>query len=150
MQQSTDDQPPAHEPQQHPDHHKPTESELKSARTFVRYFLILAVLSLLCSGLPLPLKVLAPALGLAAVVVGIMALVKAVRVRFPRILRAALVVALGISFVVTIGTAALVAVWPITSEYETCMSEALTQRAEAQCEQDYQDTLQDLSGNLTE
>lgn len=153
MQQNTEDQPtpqPTPPPETpHPaERRKPSDAEMKSARTAIRRFLVLAVLALLCSGLPLPTKIAAPVLGLAAVVMAIVALIKAVRAGLPLILRVSLAVGLVISLILTVGTSLLIAIWPITTDYETCKAQALTERAAAQCEQGYQDRLDELTGNL--
>lgn len=147
QQQSTQ---PQQEPPRKSHRHKPTDEELKSAKTIIRLFVYSIILALLASYLELPWKVAAPVLGIAALVLGIVGLVKAVRCGFPRLLRVGLAMGLGAALVLTVSTGALVALWPVTAEYETCTSQALTVRAENQCEQTYQDKLQELSEPLTE
>jgi hypothetical protein len=132
-----------------PHRHKPTDEELKSARTFIRLFAFSIILALLISYLELPWKAAAPLLGAAAVAFAIIGLVKAVRCGFPRLLRIGLALGIGASLVLTISSAALVALWPVTAEYETCMSQALTVRAKAECQQEYQTRLEELSEPLT-
>lgn len=150
QQQSTRPAQPPEQPEPHKPHRrKPTDDELKSARTFIRLFAFAIILALLVSYMELPWKAGAPLLGAAAVVFAIIGMVKAVRCGFPRVLRLGLALGIGASLVLTISSAALVALWPITAEYETCMSQALTVKATAECQQDYQDTLEELSEPLT-
>ncbi|WP_026819179.1 hypothetical protein [Arthrobacter castelli] len=140
--------PPQRDPNR-PHRHKPTDDELKSARTFIRLFAFSIILALLTSYLELPWKAAAPVIAAAAVVFSIIGLVKSVRCGFPRLLRVGLALGIGVSLVLTISSAALVALWPITAEYETCMSQALTVSAEVECQQDYEKTLEELSEPLT-
>lgn len=138
------------EPPRKSHRHKPTDHELNSARMFIRLFVFAIILTLLTSYLELPWKAVAPVFGVASIVFGIIGMVKAVRCGFPRLLRVGMALGLGAALVLTISTATLVALWPITAEYETCMSQALTVRAENTCEQNYQDTLKELSEPLTD
>lgn len=147
--QRTQQQEPPQEPPRTSHRHKPTEEELKSTRFFIRLFVYSIILTLLASYLELPFKVAAPVLGIAALVFGIIGLVKAVRCGFSRLLRVGMAMGLGAALVLTISSAALVAVWPITAEYETCVSQALTVSAQSNCEQIYQDKLTELSEPLT-
>lgn len=133
-----------------PHRHKPSDEELKSARTFIRLFAFSIVLALLASYLELPWKVAAPVLGVASVTFAIIGLVKASRCGFHRLLRIGLALGIGAALVLTISSATMVVLWPITSEYETCMSQALTVRAEANCQQVYQNKLEELSEPLTQ
>lgn len=148
QQQST--QPQQQEPPRESHRHKPTDEELKSARTVIRLFVYSVILALLASYLELPWKVAAPVFGIAALAFGIVGLVKAVRCGFPRLLRVGMAMGLGAALVLTVSTAALVALWPVTAEYETCTSQALTVSAGNECEQIYQDKLQELSEPLTD
>lgn len=150
-QESTRTQGPPPQPDpRRPHRHKPTDDELKSARTFIRLFAFAIILALLASYLQLPLKAAAPVIGAAAVAFSIIGLVKAVRCGFPRVLRIGLALGIGVSLVLTISSTAVVALWPITAEYETCMSQALTVKAKAECQENYQNTLEELSEPLTQ
>ncbi|WP_312182853.1 hypothetical protein [Arthrobacter sp.] len=116
---------------------EPTEAQSKEARSYLWVFIALLAGMLICSELALPWKLLPLALGIAALVVGIMAMVKIVRYGMHRMLR--LVVSLGLAATafMTLGLAAMVALWPFTAQYETCMQSALTVQATETCVKDF-------------
>ena len=75
-----------------------------------------------------------------------------VRRRFYRLsglLRISVVLGLGLSAMLTLGTGAMIMVWPVTADYETCMSQALTEQAGAECTQQYEQTLLDWQERLS-
>ncbi|WP_049829408.1 hypothetical protein [Arthrobacter sp. RIT-PI-e] len=121
-----------------------TTARAESARLWLRVFLLSLLGALLTSGLPLPWKVLGLALGLFALTAGVVALVKAVRADLPRFLVVTVCLGLFAALFMTAGSGASVILWPVTQQYETCQAEALTLRAERQCE----DELRDLGGLL--
>jgi len=98
----------------------------------------------LTATLPLTWKVLGLVFSLAALVLGIFALVRAVRNKLPGLLRITTVVGLVATAFLVLGTGAQVALWPVTAEYEECMSTALTNAAQSTC----QDELSNLGGLL--
>ncbi|KPN17711.1 hypothetical protein AO716_06980 [Arthrobacter sp. Edens01] len=100
-------------------------------------FIALLLGMLISSDLALPWKLLPLILGIAALVVGIMTLVKVVRFGMGGFMR--IVVSMGIAATafMTIGLAAMVALWPMTEKYETCMQSALTVQATETCTKDY-------------
>ncbi|MBD7996749.1 hypothetical protein H9639_15735 [Arthrobacter sp. Sa2CUA1] len=116
---------------------EPTEAQIRQARSFLWVFIALLAGMLISSELPLPWKLLPLALGLAALVVGIMALVKIIRCGMHRMLRVIVSMGLAATAFMTLGLTAMVALWPMTAKYETCMQSALTVQATEACVQDY-------------
>ena len=122
----------------------PEEKELARTRSYFRWFLLAMLGAVLTGTLPLPWKVLGLVFGLAALVLGIFALVRAVRDKLPGMLRITTVIGLVATAFLVIGTGAQVALWPVTVDYEECMSTALTNAAQSAC----QDELSNLGGLL--
>lgn len=116
---------------------KPTKEQSRSAAGFLRMFAALLIATLFTSNLALPWKLVPLALGVAAVVVGIIALVKQVRYGLRPFVRVATSVGLATAVFMTIGLAAMVSLWPMTQKYESCMDSALTLKAQEGCMQDY-------------
>lgn len=112
---------------------KATDEQLASTRTYQRWFMLLLLGTLLTSNLMLPWKLLGLILGMAALTMGILALVKAVRHKLPTFLKITTVIGLAATLFLTLGTAASVLLWPITAEYEECMRTALTNAAQRTC-----------------
>lgn len=132
---------PAKPSQQSP---PPSEKEIASTRTLLRAFILLLLGALLGSNFPLPWKVLGLVFALAALTVGIIAMVGVVRQKAPALVRMSTTIGLIAALMLTIGTGAAIALWPITERYEQCMATALTSKAQQQCEDD----LRNLSGLL--
>lgn len=122
----------------------PSEKDIAATRTLLRVFMLLLLGTLLGSSFPLPWKVLGLVFGLAALTVGIIALVGVVRQKAPALLRISTTVGVVASLFLTLGTGAAVLLWPVTERYEECMTTALTSKAERQCEDD----LRNLGGLL--
>jgi len=119
-----------------------------STGLYLRMLLLLVVATLLAHALPLPWKVAAPVLGIVAAVVSIVGLTRALRVKAPGSLRAIFVVGLVVSLFLVLISAAQVAFWPLTAEYEQCVRSALTRSGQDRCMVEYQQHLQDLSHML--
>lgn len=116
---------------------EPTEAQSKEARSYLWIFIALLIGMLLSSDLALPWKLLPLVLGLAALVIGIIAMVKVVRFGLHPMLRVIVSLGLAATAFMTLGLAAMVALWPMTATYETCMQSALTMQATESCVQDY-------------
>ena len=116
---------------------EPTEAQSKEARSYLWVFIALLAGMLICAELALPWKLLPLALGISALVVGIMAMVKIVRYGMHRMLRVIVSLGLAATAFMTLGLAAMVALWPLTAEYETCMQSALTVQATETCVKDF-------------
>jgi hypothetical protein len=122
----------------HPSRQPPTpsEKEIASTRSLLRVFMLLILGALLGANLPLPWKVLGLLFSLAALTVGILAMVSLVRQKAPALVRMSAMVGLVAAFMFTIGTGAAIVLWPVTERYEECMATALTSKAQRQCEED--------------
>lgn len=122
----------------------PKDAGKESATLWLRVFLLSLLCALLASNLLLPWKLVGLALALFAFAAGITTLVKAVRAKMSRFV--VLLVSLGVVTAAFLGVGAIasVALWPVTAQYEDCMSRALTLQAERTC----QDELRDLGGLL--
>lgn len=131
--------------------HGPTPPAAPRHTTYrnVRIFVVLLVGAALTTNLALPGKAAAPVLGIGAVVFGIISLVQLVRYRLSTLLRVSVVLGLALSALLTVGTAAMVVVWPVTADYETCISQALTQQATSACTRQYEQTLLDWQQSLS-
>lgn len=106
-----------------------------SARLWLRLFLLALLGAVLTSNLMLPWKVLALVLSLFALGSGVVALVKAIGAKLPRLVLVATSLALAATVFLLLGTGASVLLWPVTETYEDCMSRALTLQAQGQCEE---------------
>lgn len=127
---------------------QPSEAELRKARLYIQWTGVLLVGALLATTLFLPWKLLAVALGLAAVVVGTITLVKMIRCGLPVALRVATVFGIVAAFMLTLLSGAQVLTWPFTQAYEQCMGRALTETAKEECLLDYQESLLRFPENL--
>lgn len=116
---------------------EPTEAQSKEARSYMWVFIALLLGLLLSSDLMLPWKLLPLMLGIAAVVVGIITLVKVIRFGLGAFMRIVVSMGLAATAFMTLGLAAQVALWPLTAKYETCMQSALTVQATEACTEDY-------------
>ena len=122
----------------------PSDKDIASTRALLRVFMLLLLGTLLGTSFPLPWKVLGLVFGLAAVTVGILALVGLVRQKAPTLLRISTTVGLVASLFLTLGAGAAILLWPVTERYEECMATALTSKAQRQCDED----LRNLGGLL--
>lgn len=113
---------------------RPEDPAKASAQLWLRLFLLALFGAVATSGLMLPWKVLSLVLALAAVTVGVVALVKIISTKLNRAVLLATIVGLGAALFLTLGIGASVLLWPITAEYEDCMSRALTLQATNECE----------------
>ncbi len=106
-----------------------------SAGLWLRLFLLALLGAVLTSSLVLPWKVLALVLALCALGAGVVALIKSISARLPRLVLLATSLGLAAALFLTAGTGASVLLWPVTQTYEDCMSHALTLQARAECDQ---------------
>ncbi len=113
-----------------------------SARLWLRLFLLTLLGAVLASTMMLPWKVLALVLALFALGAGVVALVKAIGAKLPRLVLVATSLGLAATLFLVTGIGASVLLWRVTQTYEDCMSRALTLEAQGQCE----DGLRDLDG----
>ncbi|WP_104180188.1 hypothetical protein [Arthrobacter sp. B0490] len=118
------------------------DGDTASARMWLRLFLLALLGAVLTSNLMLPWKVLALVLSLFALGAGVVALMKAIGAKLPRLVLVATSLGLAATVFLLLGTGASVLLWRVTETYEDCMSRALTLQAQGQCE----DGLRKLDG----
>lgn len=123
----------------------PSEKEIAETRKLLRVFMLLLLGTLVTANFPLPWKVLGLLFGLAALTVGILAMVNLVRHKAPALVRISTTIGLVATLLLTMATGAAILLWPLTAQYEECMASALTSKAQGQCEDD----LRNLNGLLT-
>lgn len=114
-----------------------TDEQKQSTRGYLRIFVALVVALLLTSGLALPWKLVPLALGVAAVVVGILTLVKVLRYGIGPAQMFVTALGLVASLVMTLGLGLAVATWDSTEKLETCMGKALTMQAQEECQSEF-------------
>lgn len=114
----------------------PAKARQSSAALWLRLFMLALLGAVLTSSLMLPWKVLGLAFSLFALAAGVVALVKMVSTKRPRVLVIATSIGLAAALFLAVGTTASVVLWPVTQAYEDCMSRALTLQAQAECEDD--------------
>lgn len=123
--------------QQAPQKAPATEEQKQSTRGYLRIFVALVAALLLTSGLALPWKLVPLVLGVAAVVAGILTLIKVLRFATGPVQMFVTSLGLVASLVMTLGLALSVATWDSTQKLETCLSKALTMQAEEECRSEF-------------
>lgn len=107
------------------------------------------LVSLLLSSVALPWRMLSVALGVAALVMGIRAMRTVVRAG----LRGGLVVVLSagmvMTVVLTLSTLAVIPVWQVEMDRQTCLGQAITLTAETSCQTAYETAIDDYRSSLT-
>jgi hypothetical protein len=116
----------------------------EGSRALPLWFLVSLVAAVTTSSLDLPFKVLGLGFSILALVLGIATLVRAVRRRLGGLVRVSAAVGVGLAGFLALSTAVLIALWPVTADYEDCIDTALTLEAERTC----QDRLLTLDGLL--
>lgn len=109
-------------------------SRRTSARLWLRLFGLALLGGVLLGSLALPWKVLTLLVSVFAVAAGVVALIKVIGAKLPRLVVLATSIGLVSAVVLTVGTAVSVLLWPVTQQYEDCMSRALTLQARSDCE----------------
>jgi hypothetical protein len=120
-------------------------------RTQVRLFLTLLLSLLVVSQLPLPFRLGGFVLALGNGWVGIRLMIGMLALRRAgRPVRgwSSVIVGLALSGALTLILAGQTALYPMTAERERCLAGANTLKAEATCNQNYQDRLQKLTRDM--
>ncbi len=110
----------------------------------VRLFALLMIASVIASGLDLPWSVASILASMAAVVVGIRALMTAARLRVRGTPRVALIAGLGLAGLTLLMQLAVAATWPLQWDYQQCRAGAITEAGEAACQQELEERLSRL------
>jgi hypothetical protein len=93
----------------------------------------------------LPGPALGAAFALAAVVLGIRALVSVVSAGLQRSLLPVVTIGLAMALLYLVGSLSLIATWPIQQERQDCLARALTVSARDACHADYREAIERLS-----
>lgn len=116
----------------------------------VMIFGLYMLASLLLSSVALPWRMLSVAVGVAALVVG----VRALRTVWRAGLRGGLVVVLSAGMLMTVilglSTLAVIPVWGIETDRQSCLDEAITITAQTSCQTTYETAIDDYRSSLTD
>jgi len=138
-----------HEPARHPDRPPtpdpppPDPVALRAATRQVLHFALLLLAALATSSLLLPWQVIALVLTLAALVVGVRAMVTVIRLRVRGTLAPALGVGLGLAALLALSLTTALALWPLQMQLQECQRDALTISATQACQTQFDDALRD-------
>lgn len=112
-------------------------------------FALILLACLLLSSAPLPWRMGSVALAAAALVAGALALRRAWRAGVRGMLVVAVASGMAVSATLGLATLAVIPVWDVEMARQTCMDEAITHSARAECLTDYRDGLQEYQDSLT-
>lgn len=107
-------------------------------------FALLVLCTIVTSNYPLPFKVTGLLFGLAALVMGVRAVVLLIRAKLGSGIAVVSIMGIVLTAFTVFGIAGQVILWPVQSDYETCQREALTGQAIDACTQEYTTTLENL------
>ncbi len=118
---------------------------MRNARTF----LLLLLAALATTMLPLPARVGSMAFVIAALVLGGITLRRAWRPGLREQVAPLLVFGLVFAGLLATSMAGTLLIWPVETAHQECLDRAVTISARAQCEETYQDAVQDRIDQLT-
>lgn len=122
----------------------------RRATRSVMHFGLLMLGSLLTSSLALPWRLVSVVIALAALVVGVRALRRIWRAGLRGFLVVALSAGVVMTFALALTTLAVIPVWEIEMDRQSCLEEAITISATATCESDYKTALTEYQNSLTD
>lgn len=126
---------------------RPPEVDPAAARAASRrvlHFGLLLLAGMVTSTLPLPLQVAAIGFMVAAVVVGVVALVAVWRSGLRGTLPIVLGVGIGVAGLMAASLTALLALWPAQMARQDCLRDALTISAREACEREFQESVDEV------
>ncbi|MBX9243917.1 hypothetical protein ICW40_03735 [Actinotalea ferrariae] len=130
----------------------PTRSDpeaVRRAHRQVMHFGLLVLATIVVAPLALPGQVASLLLAVAAVVVGIRALLAVVRAGMRGVLVPLLGLGLGFALIMVLSLATMLALWPLQEELRQCLGDALTIAAQDQCQVEFQRSLEERLGAPT-
>lgn len=149
------DGPPVHGPG--PDSRAPHETRppvdpdaARQATRSVMHFGLIMLASLLTTSLALPWRLVSVAIGLLALVVGIRALRRIWRAGLRGFIVVALSAGVVMTFALALTTLAVIPVWQIEMDRQSCLDEAITIAATTACESDYATAITEYQNSLTD
>ena len=135
--------PPAHRPAAPPPHDPPPPDPAKVATIVrsTRTFAALMLAAVLTSSFPVPWQAAGLVFTVLALVVGVRALVQAVRAHVRGALTGMLVGGVGLSAFWLVVSVAMSMMWPVYLERQDCLAGALTITARQECEAQFEDSM---------
>jgi hypothetical protein len=127
----------------------PDPETLLRVGRLIRQFGVWLVAGVLVTLLPLPWRVAAIAFLVGAAVTGVRALRAVLRSPLRGGLPAMLAAGLLLTGMVLVGSLGSLATWSVDADRQACLDGALTRTAQAACEREYRDGLDDLTERLT-
>lgn len=121
----------------------PSFEDLKQASGATFRFGAILILTLLSSQLPLPYTLVSPVLVVVAVVYGIIALRRSWAISPRNLMTPMLVVGIIMSLMISLSVVSKIALWPVEMERQECVKYALTNTAQAECEANYEQAVDD-------
>ena len=116
----------------------------------VMHFGLLMLATLLTSSIALPWRLVSIAIGLLALVVGVRALRRVWRAGLRGFLVGAMSAGVVMTFALILTTLAVIPVWQIEMDHQSCLDEAITVVAKSSCESDYQTAITEYQKTLTD
>lgn len=120
--------------------------ELKADVKWLGWGMLAVLLAWGAAQMPLPYKLAAAAAGVAGVALGILMIVRSVRAKAGVMMHLAAVFTGLCCGLFGLSAGAQAIFWDATVEYEACLDRAVTDRAENQCVQDYEQNMLRLPG----
>ncbi|WP_182111953.1 hypothetical protein [Actinotalea sp. JY-7876] len=122
----------------------PDPEAARAASRRVTHFGLLLLATLVVTSLPLPWQAAAVGFAVAAVVVGIRALMAVWRAGLRGAVVPLLGLGIGFSAVMVLSLGTMLALWPLQVELEQCRRDALTISAQDRCQAEYEQSLRDV------
>lgn len=121
----------------------PDPEALAAAGRRIRDFALFLLAALLTSSLPVPWLVGSALLAVGAVVAGVRAVVAVWRTGVRSAMIPVLAVGVGFAAMFAVSISLQLAFWPLVVERQDCLRDALTLAAREQCQETFDETLQD-------
>ncbi|QTE29974.1 hypothetical protein [Pengzhenrongella sicca] len=129
---------------------KPVDPEVtRAAGQQIAIFSLLLLGAVIANALPLPWQAASLGFVLAALVVGVRALIFVWRAGIRGVLIPTLSIGLSFTALLAVSMSSMLLLWPVQVERQECLQDALTIAATQSCEADYQQALEDRLLELT-
>ena len=122
----------------------------RQATRSVMHFGLIMLASLLTTSLALPWRLVSVAIGLLALVVGIRGLRRIWRAGLRGFIVVAMSAGVVMTFALALTTLAVIPVWQIEMDRQSCLDEAITIAASTACETDYTTAITEYQNSLTD
>ena len=122
----------------------------RHATRSVMHFGLLMLATLITSTIALPWRLVSIVIALAALVVGIRALRRIWRAGLRGFLVVAMSAGVVMTFALALTTLAVIPVWQIEMDHQSCLDQAITLSATSACESDYRTAITEYQKSLTD